>query len=223
MQLMTLFSSYVDPLVAGTIWERRDEVSLNGEERIATVMFTDIRSFTAMSAGKPPADVLAWLNQYMTAMDEVIRLHGGFLNKFIGDGLMIIFGLPLSHGVRQDAGRGLHAALAMIQRVDLLNKENAKFPDRPQLRIGVGIHTGSLMAGSIGSANRQEYSVIGETVNLASRLESLNKQYKTEILMSQATHDILAGDFTGFEALGDAKVAGFDQPIPVFTIAPNHL
>ena len=154
----------------------------------------------------------------MTAMDEVIRLHGGFLNKFIGDGLMIIFGLPLSHGVRQDAGRGLHAAQAMLRRVDELNQENSKFPERPQLRIGVGIHTGSLMAGSIGSANRQEYSVIGETVNLASRLESLNKQYKTEILMSQATHDILAADFTGFESLGDAKVAGFDQPIPVFTI-----
>ena len=77
------------------------------------------------------------------------------------------------------------------------------------------------MAGSIGSANRQEYSVIGETVNLASRLESLNKQYKTEILMSQATHDILAGDFAGFEGLGDAQVAGFDQPIPVFTIKPG--
>ena len=217
-QLMKLFSSYVDPAVAGTIWERRDEVSLNGEERIATVMFTDIRSFTALSAGKPPAEVLTWLNQYMTAMDEVIRLHGGFLNKFIGDGLMIIFGLPLSHGVRQDAGRGMHAALAMLKRVDQLNLENAKHPERPQLRIGVGIHTGPLMAGSIGSANRQEYSVIGETVNLASRLESLNKQFKTEILMSQATHDLLADQYAGFETLGDAKVAGFDQPVAVFTI-----
>ena len=218
MQLMTLFASYVDPAVAGTIWERRDEVSLNGEERIATVMFTDIRSFTALSAGKPPAEVLTWLNQYMTAMDEVIRLHGGFLNKFIGDGLMIIFGLPLSHGVRQDAGRGLHAALAMLKRVDLLNRENAAHPERPQLRIGVGIHTGPLMAGSIGSANRQEYSVIGETVNLASRLESLNKQFKTEILMSQATHDLLADQYAGIETLGEAKVAGFDQPVAVFTI-----
>ena len=218
MQLMTLFNSYVDPAVAGTIWDRRNEVSLNGEERIATVMFTDIRSFTALSAGKPPAQVLQWLNQYMTAMDEVIRLHGGFLNKFIGDGLMIIFGLPLSHGVRQDAQRGVHAALAMLKRVDQLNFENLKHPERPQLRIGVGIHTGPLMAGSIGSAKRQEYSVIGETVNLASRLESLNKPYKTEILMSQATHDILTEDFIGFEALGEAQVAGFDQPIPIFTL-----
>jgi adenylate cyclase len=218
MQLMTLFSSYVDPAVAGTIWDRRDEVSLNGEERVATVMFTDIRSFTALSAGKPPAEVLTWLNQYMTAMDGVIRLHGGFLNKFIGDGLMIIFGLPLSHGPRHDAGRGLHAAIAMLKRVEELNVENAPFPERPQLRIGVGIHTGSLMAGSIGSANRQEYSVIGETVNLASRLESLNKPFKTEILMSKATYDLLAEDFTGFEALGPAQVAGFEEPVEVYTI-----
>ena len=85
-QMMSLFSSYVDPAVANTIWERRDELSLGGEERVATVMFTDIRSFTALSAGKPPAEVLKWLNQYMSAMDEVIRAHGGFLNKFIGDG-----------------------------------------------------------------------------------------------------------------------------------------
>ena len=90
-QMMTLFSSYVDPAVASTIWERRDELSLAGEERTATVMFTDIRSFTSKSAGQPPAQVLTWLNEYMSAMDEVIRQHDGFLNKFIGDGLMIIF------------------------------------------------------------------------------------------------------------------------------------
>src|SRR5258708_23414285 len=95
-QLMALFSRYVDPEVARTIWSRRDEVSLDGIERPATVVFTDIRSFTALSAGQPPADVLRWLNQYLTAMDEVIREHGGFLNKFIGDGLMIVFCVPLS-------------------------------------------------------------------------------------------------------------------------------
>ena len=213
-QLMTLFSSYVDPVVANTIWRRRGEVSLFGEERVATVIFTDIRSFTALSAGKPPAEVLRWLNQYMTAMDEVIREHGGFLNKFIGDGLMIIFGLPLSQGVQSDARRAMKAALGMLERVKLLNVENAGDPIVPQLRIGIGIHTGSLMAGSIGSANRQEYSVIGETVNLASRLESLNKQFHTEILMSEATRDLLAGEFGQFRSLGSAKVAGFDQPVP---------
>ena len=105
-QLMTLFSSYVDPKVAKTIWDRRSEVSLSGEERVATVVFTDIRSFTKMSAGKPPAEVLSWLNMYVTEMDKVIREYHGFLNKFIGDGLMIIFGLPLSQGPSEDAKLG---------------------------------------------------------------------------------------------------------------------
>ncbi len=218
-ELMSLFSSYVDPAVANTIWQRRGEVSLAGEERVATVMFTDIRSFTSISSGKPPAEVLRWLNRYLTAMDEVIREHGGFLNKFIGDGLMIIFGLPLSRGVHDDAERAVRAGVAMLERVELLNRQNAGNPEIPQLRIGIGIHTGPLMAGSIGSASRQEYSVIGETVNLASRLESLNKPMKTEILLSQATYDLVQEDFKDLRALGAAKVPGLDEPVAVFTVA----
>lgn len=217
-QLMGLFSSYVDPAVAETIWQRRGELSLGGEEHTATVMFTDIRGFTALSANQPPALVLSWLNRYVVAMDEVIREHGGFLNKFIGDGLMIIFGLPLGHGVQEDAKRALEASLAMLARVDLLNEERISNPHLPHLRIGIGIHTGSLMAGSIGSANRQEYSVIGETVNLASRLESLNKKFGTQILMSEATRNLIAELFPGLEALGETAVAGLQEPVPVFTL-----
>ncbi|MES2392220.1 MAG: adenylate/guanylate cyclase domain-containing protein, partial [Acidobacteriota bacterium] len=216
-QMMSLFSSYVDPAVAETIWNRRSELSLGGEERIATVMFTDIRGFTALSANQPPAHVLHWLNRYLTAMDEVIREHGGFLNKFIGDGLMIIFGLPLSQGTKDDAIRAVKAALAMVERVDRLNLE-PNTDHLPQLRIGAGIHTGSLMAGSIGSATRQEYSVIGETVNLASRLESLNKQFHTEILMSVETRDMIADSFPDLIALGDAKVAGLEVPVSIYTL-----
>ncbi len=217
-QLMTLFSSYVDPAVAKTIWARRSEVSLSGEERVATVVFTDIRSFTKLSAGRPPAEVLSWLNMYVTEMDKVIRDYDGFLNKFIGDGLMIIFGLPLSQGPSEDAKLAVQASLAMLESVTKLNELNAGNPAIPQLRIGIGIHTGTLMAGSIGSASRQEYSVIGATVNLASRLESLNKPFKTEILMSQATHDMVAQEFTGIRALGKSSVAGLDEQIEVFTI-----
>lgn len=219
LRLMTLFSSYVDPAVANAIWARKDELTLAGEERTATVLFTDIRSFTALSAGQPPAKVLGWLNLYLTAMDEVIRHYDGFLNKFIGDGLMIIFGLPLSRGVEADAKRAMLASVAMLDRVRLLNEQHASDLEFPQLRIGVGMHTGPLMAGSIGSANRQEYSVIGETVNLASRLESLNKQYKTELLMSEATYNLLRVDFTGLTPLGGAKVAGFENPVPIYTLA----
>ena len=217
-QLMGLFASYVDPAVAETIWKRRNELSLGGEEHVATVMFTDIRGFTALSANQPPATVLRWLNRYLTAMDEVIRAHGGFLNKFIGDGLMIIFGLPLSAGsAQQDAVRALQAALAMLERVEQLNADRSD-PSMPQLRIGVGVHSGALMAGSIGSASRQEYSVIGETVNLASRLESLNKTFKTEILLSAATREVVGDGFAGIEPLGLAKVAGLEEQVAVYTV-----
>ena len=217
-QLMRLFSSYVDPAVAETIWKRRDELSLLGEERIATVMFTDIRGFTALSANQPPAYVLDWLNRYLAAMDEVIRAYDGFLNKFIGDGLMIIFGLPLSKGTPElDALKAVECAQAMVRRVAQMNLEQAGM-GLPKLRIGAGIHSGSLMAGSIGSPSRQEYSVIGETVNLASRLESLNKPYKTEILMSAATAKMVAGAVE-LVALGPAKVAGLEEPVEIFTVS----
>ncbi len=219
-QLMQLFSSYVDPAVAKTIWERRSEVSLSGEERVATVVFTDIRNFTKLSAGRHPAEVLRWLNMYVTEMDKVIRRYDGFLNKFIGDGLMIIFGLPLSQGPSEDARLAIEASLAMLESVKQLNELNASNPSIPQLRIGIGIHTGPLMAGSIGSASRQEYSVIGATVNLASRLESLNKPFKTEILMSKATHDMVAREFTSLRSLGMASVAGLEEQIEIFTVDP---
>jgi len=217
-QLMGLFSSYVDPAIAETIWKRRSELSLGGEEHTATVMFTDIRGFTALSSHQPPPVVLRWLNQYVVAMDEVIRAHGGFLNKFIGDGLMIVFGLPLGHGPREDARRALEASLAMLARVEKLNQDRVNHPGFPELRIGIGIHTGTLVAGSIGSANRQEYSVIGETVNLASRVESLNKTFGTEILMTAATMNLVADLFPGLEPLGEAKVAGLEEPVPVYTL-----
>jgi len=217
-QMMHLFSSYVDPKVAETIWKRRSEVFLGGEEHFATVMFTDIRGFTSLSHGKPPEIVLGWLNRYVGAMDEVIRAHGGFLNKFIGDGLMIIFGLPLGEGVKADACHAVEAAVAMLQRVELLNLERDAHPEYPHIRIGIGIHTGRLVAGSIGSPNRQEYSVIGETVNLASRLESLNKQFHTEILMTTVTKDLVIDRFGSIESLGLAKVAGLQLPVEVFTL-----
>lgn len=217
-QVMGLFSRYVAPEVAREIWQRRDEVVLAGEERIATVLFSDIRSFTALTAGKPSQIVLAWLNEYLSAMDEVITAEGGFLNKFIGDGLMVLFGVPLSQSVEGDAGRALRCAIRMNERIDAMNRLHSGDPEFPPLKIGIGIHTGPLTCGNVGSRNRLEYSVIGETVNLASRLESLTKDFKTGIVMSEATYARIADRFTGFRDLGFASVRGFEEKIRLYTI-----
>lgn len=216
-QIMGLFSRYVAPEVANEIWRRREEVVLAGEERIATVLFSDIRSFTALTAGKPSKTVLAWLNSYLTSMDEVITAEGGFLNKFIGDGLMVLFGVPLSQGAEQDAAHALRAAIRMIEKVQELNLRQAN-SDFPLLKIGIGLHTGLLTCGSVGSRKRLEYSVIGETVNLASRLESLTKDFKTEIVLSEATYHHVAAHFSGFRDLGLIPVRGFQQTIRLYTI-----
>ena len=220
-QLMEMFSRYVDPQVANAIWVRRDEVSLEGDERVATVLFSDIRNFTGITAGKPSKTVLRWLNRYFTAMDEVIRAHDGFLNKFIGDGLLVVYGVPLSQGESTDACNAVRSALAMLKRVEELNADRPADEDCPDLKIGVGIHTGMLTSGSVGSLNRLEYSVIGETVNLASRLESLNKETGTEIILSQGTYERVKDKMSGIFPLGATAVRGFDEHITIYGIGPR--
>ena len=215
-QVMGLFSRYVAPDVAKEIWNRRNEVLLAGEERIATVLFSDIRSFTALTAGKPSQAVLAWLNDYLSAMDEVISAEGGFLNKFIGDGLMVLFGVPLGQSVEADAVRALRCAINMHRRTRELNEAHAQENGYAAIKIGVGLHTGPLTCGSVGSRNRLEYSVIGETVNLASRLESLTKDFKTDIVLSSSTWMYVKGSFERFDDLGPARVRGFDEAIHLY-------
>jgi class 3 adenylate cyclase/CHASE2 domain-containing sensor protein len=220
-QVMGLFSRYVSPEVAQQIWKRRDEVILAGEERTATVLFSDIRSFTALTAGKDSSIVLRWLNEYLTAMDEVIRTNGGFLNKFIGDGLMVLFGVPLSEGMKLDACRAVRCAVEMQERVEVLNSLHADDGDFPKIKIGIGVHTGKLTCGNIGSRDRVEYSVIGETVNLASRLESLTKEFNSAIVVSAATHSTVREEFPSLCELGEAPVRGFEGQIRLYGFGSN--
>jgi adenylate cyclase len=218
LQIMQMFSRYVSPEAAAQIWERRSELSLAGEERSATVMFTDIRNFTQLTAGKSSPAVLTWLNRYLTEMDEVIREESGFLNKFIGDGLMVLFGVPLSEGLEEDAWRAIRCGLRMLKRVEQMNKENAHDSAYLPIRIGVGIHTGVLTCGSVGSQNRLEYSVIGETVNLASRLESATKEFEVPLVFSASTYEAIRARAADARDLGLTKVKGFDSPIHVYTL-----
>jgi adenylate cyclase len=214
-QLMGLFERYVSADVAAEIWKNRDAIVLAGEQRVATILFSDIRSFTAMTTGIPSQEVLAWLNRYLTAMGEVIKKNRGFLNKFIGDGIMVVFGAPLSEGPAGDACRAVRCALDMLARVDQWNATKA--PGDPLLKIGIGIHTGQVTAGNVGSPDRLEYSVIGETVNLASRLEALTKEFKNPLVLSPATWEHVRGQFFTV-SLGDAQVRGFASSMPLYSV-----
>jgi adenylate cyclase len=214
-QIMGLFERYVSPDVAAEIWKRRDEIVLGGEERVTTILFSDIRGFTAMTAGVPSHEVLAWLNRYLTAMAEVIKENRGFLNKFIGDGIMVVFGAPLTEGAREDACRATRCAIEMLARMD---KWNAMLSaGQPEMKIGIGIHSGTVTAGNVGSPDRLEYSVIGEAVNLASRLEALTKDFKTPIVISPATWEFIRDEFTTV-SLGEAQVRGFTSAIPLYSV-----
>jgi len=214
-QLMGFFERYVSADVAAEIWKRRDQIVLAGEERVATILFSDIRNFTATTCGVPSQQVLGWLNRYLTAMGEVIKENKGFLNKFIGDGIMVVFGAPLSAGPREDACRAVRCALEMLVRVEKWNA--ALPPGEPHLKIGIGIHTGSVTAGNVGSPDRLEYSVIGEAVNLASRLEALTKEVKTPIVLSPETYEYIRTEFSAV-SIGEAQVRGFTHAIPLYTV-----
>jgi adenylate cyclase len=217
-QLMGLFERYVSADVAAEIWKNRDQIVLAGEERVATILFSDIRSFTATTAGVPSQQVLAWLNRYLTAMGEVVKQNRGFLNKFIGDGIMVVFGAPLTEGIREDACRATRCAIEMLAAVE---KWNATKPAAdPALKIGIGIHTGMITAGNVGSPDRLEYSVIGEAVNLASRLESLTKEFHTSLVLSPATWEQVRSQFPT-RPIGEAQVRGFTTPIPLYSVEPS--
>ena len=214
-ELMSLFERYVSPEVASEIVRRQGEIVLAGQEMTATVVFTDIRDFTAMTAGKPSAEVLSWLNNYFTAMSQIIMNNGGLLNKFMGDGLLVLFGVPLGETATKSACKAVKAALEMLDWVEQMNAEAE--PGQPELRIGIGLHTGTLTAGNLGALERMEYSVIGETVNLASRLEELTKRFKTGMVMSSDTRELLEGHFATTR-LGEVAIRGFPGRSRVYTV-----
>ena len=214
-KLMGLFERYVSPEAAAEIWRRREEITLAGEEMTATVLFSDIRNLSTRWAGRPSQEALAWLNHYLTAMSEIVIRHGGFVNKFMGDGLMVLFGVPLGQSVPDEARQAVGTALEMLAWVKQANadKEDGEEP----LRIGIGIHTGTLTAGNVGAANRLEYSVIGENVNLAARLEELTKEFPADLILSAETRQLVEGHFE-FELLAEVVVRGFSKKSQLYTV-----
>lgn len=176
------FGKVVDPAVRDHILS--GNVVLGGENCEITVMFCDIRNFTAMSEKMRPEEVVSFLNLYFTRMERCITKNHGIINKYIGDAVMALFGAPVkSDSHAEDAFR---AALDMKSALAGLNEESAR-KNRAAVGFGIGLHSGDVLAGNIGAENRLEYTVIGDTVNTASRIESLCKTYHTDLLLSEAT------------------------------------
>ena len=231
-QIMDIFGRAVSPQVADKLWEQRDGLQLGGERRVVTLIFTDIRGFTTLTENAPNSEIVVkWLNEYFSRMHKIIEAHGGHINKYIGDGLMIVFGAPIARGDRLEANAAVSCGLEMLEEVKRINhdwqqinedlkrnNEDVRMKGRPgEIKIGVGIHTGEASCGVIGAENRLEYTIIGDAVNLSARLESTTKEQKVDILISEATQSLLSKEYET-RPLGNVKVKGKEQETTVYTV-----
>ena len=206
------FGKYVSPEVRDEILAGR--VSGAGALREVTILFADLRDFTPWVEASPPAEVVADLNAYFTEMDAAIRAHGGLVLQFIGDEIEAVFGAPLANPRHADAA--VAAAREMARRLEAWNGLRGASGKHP-LRHGIGIHTGTVIAGNIGSSERLSYALVGDAVNVASRIQALNKAFGTHTLVSGATHARLAS-VERLEALPAVLVKGRVAEVSVFSL-----
>ena len=212
-RLRQTFGAHVGRRAAEEILTR--DPGLGGTEQIITVMFVDIRSFTARSAHLSPTKAVGLLNEFLRVMVEAVEgEHGGMINKFLGDGFMALFGI--SRDDNNHADKALAAAQSIQRTLQRLNAERASRGE-DAIQIGIGINTGPAIVGSIGSPDRMEFTVIGNTVNVASRIEALNKTLGTSLLLSKETRTAIRTNLQ-LRALPPQPVKGVDQPVEIFTI-----
>lgn len=192
----------------------KGQIELGGEERSVTVLFSDIRSFTSISEELPPKELVAQLNEYFIGMARSIETHHGVIDKFVGDAIMALFGAPL--GSDQDAANAVRSALGMIAALETLNQTRSRNGLKPW-HNGIGLNTGSVIAGTMGSEDRWSYTVIGDSVNLASRLEGLTKHYGVRLIVSEATRQA-AGTAFNYRLLDHVVVKGRQEPVAIFEV-----
>ena len=208
------FALYVPPAVVDEILQDPSKLVLGGVRREITVMFSDIRGFTSMSERMEPEEVVSMLNEYFTAMTEVIFKYEGTLDKFIGDAIMAIFGAPTDQP--DHAERAVLCALEMQRALKGLS-DLWKRSGRPSFRVGIGIHTGEAVVGNVGSRMRLQYTAIGDNVNLAQRVEELTKEFGVDTLITEATYQRVK-DLVEVRDLGEVKVRGREEPVRVFEV-----
>ena len=209
-RVTNLFGQHVSPAVVDRLLAARTDPP--SEMRTVCVLFLDIRGFTAMTRKQAASETVALLNDFFAKMVEIVDRNGGIINKFLGDGFLALFGAPLEDP--KAAVNALAAARSMLEAVDEWNR------NRPEktLRVGIGIHIGEAVTGTVGSPQRKEYTVIGDTVNFAARLEQLTKETGARLLVSSSVHEATTGA-DGATDLGPLEIRGYDKAIRVWRVA----
>ncbi|HEX8947824.1 MAG TPA: adenylate/guanylate cyclase domain-containing protein [Dissulfurispiraceae bacterium] len=210
-QITGLFGQYVPRELVNEMSRNPEKFTMEGESREMTVLFSDVRSFTTISEGLDPRELSKMMNEYMTAMTTVIQKHRGTIDKYIGDAIMAFWGAPLN-----DPEHARNSVLAALEMQEIVAGLRQQFAERgwPAIRIGVGLNTGVMNVGNMGSKFRIAYTVMGDAVNLGSRLEGLTKQYGAGVIVSETTKGML-NDFV-FRELDRVKVKGKDLPVTIY-------
>lgn len=216
-RVRSTMARYMDPVLADQLVRSNGDL-LDGKSIDATILFSDVRNFTTVAEELGPSGTVTLLNEYFTIMVEAIQAHGGMLDKFIGDAIMAAFGLPVAHP--DDPDRAVAAAIAMIRALFDWNAQRAA-GGRARVEMGIGVNTDVVVAGNIGSPKRMDFTVVGDGVNLASRLESACKTYRARILVSEHTHRRLRGVYRTRE-IDRVIVKGKTEPVAVFEILDYH-
>ncbi|HYC71249.1 MAG TPA: GAF domain-containing protein [Opitutaceae bacterium] len=216
-RMKSTMARYMDPGLADRLLAAGGEI-LGGQSVEATVLFSDIRSFTTLTEELGAQGTVALLNEYFTLMVNCITSEGGMLDKFIGDAIMAEFGIPVSRG--DDADRAVRASIAMITELRALNRLRQERGQKA-IQMGIGLNTDTIVSGNIGSPKRMDYTVIGDGVNLASRLESACKEYSAQILISEFTYRKLKGTYRARE-IDKVVVKGKTEPVGVYELLDYH-
>lgn len=209
------FQHFVNATVVDEILKDPEKLRLWGEEKELTVLFSDIRGFTTFAENLPPTEVVFLLNEYLQVMTDVVFKYDGTLDKYVGDEIMAFYGAPLE-GQTDHAERACRTALEMMLRLHQLNELRVK-DNRPAFEIGIGINTGKMVVGNIGSDLKKDYTIIGDNVNLGARLEGTNKKFKTNIIISEFTYERVK-DKVEVRELGSETVKGKQKPVKIYEL-----
>jgi adenylate cyclase len=210
-RILGMFGQHVSPAVVDRLLSQ--DVELGGEVRHVCVMFLDIEGFTTFSESRRPEEVVEYLNTLFAVMIDSVNRHHGIVNKFLGDGFMAVFGAPISDP--SDCRNAVAASLEIVEQVDAMSASGEVAPTR----IRIGLHAGEAVTGNVGSTARKEYTIIGDVVNLASRLEQLNKQFGSRLLVSETVAERLDGRAAQATPHGAIQVRGREQPVQVYELA----